>query len=1246
MAVGQQVPVVERLCRAVEAGIAFDGKKMLAKGEAVHADDLRRLILGLPVGTRKPCALTPVGVEIVNARINGRLLLDKVALPDGGPAPPIELRKCFLEGGFSGTHGRFSRLCFTGSRFSGEPLDEGGRPVPTIDLSGAVIGRDLDMDDVGPKGAKPDAELNPNEGPYLWIRLTGARIGGHVALSRSFLRAPVEPPGRCMSDLPIDALSLSVAEVGGDVWFLHSTSDGTVSGRGLGLKGDIWMSGTRLRRPGGRGCLFLQAARIGGSLMLDGRDEHVDDNASFRPFVARGTINLVGAQVAGFVIIADVDILPGEPHPVTGDCVSLCMSGARIGISVEIGKRRLEMSRLGGRLVFDRVEIKGNLSLEHVRLGVPDPGPADRPTIDADGLVARAVTMKSVSPLSRGDSPHQWFAPKQQWLSISLKDATLGTLEVKASRFTGPFNAAPIRCTDDVYLHGRIGGEVDLAGAEIGGSLDIAGLRMDPTSRYFSVKGGTIGHALRLARPSKPGARSPSLRRARRTKLCSLPDTTLIETLWEYQDEDWRTRFHQSAFLERGGMYYLLDRRADVLGDFVRRHGHTVKDTKSAKEYFRIYCDYGPSEMACRWLVPGPHRLPPFAVAHEQQSTSGGRLAWPGDQIDDACLAAPLGGKAALQSLAASDFTLECEEAPASRQGRTFEITARLICGDLLARGRLRLSVGGRRLLHIRSMSGPERAVRLAQLPIADGQHLEHPPIAGSTDQWVTQPALEASSEIDVEQEEGLEERLSPYLSSGFSMQNRIDLSNLTCTTLEDRAGRLWGTRAKITMNHFTYRQAQWGPRTSESKRSHLLLRDRLLAFQAEWLWPFRKGFWADRLRERQDFWEPWQVRRNWIYQQYCEPPEEELAKPKRVTICRHRIEEEDYRPQPFEQAIRVARAEGREDFAINFEMLKQRIEWRLFNKWVRWWLGFLGIGLGALWLLGNYRDESGAFGLMQWLTILVLALTLALMIGASSIHSIIRKIMPWLPHFGSRLLTWVVFFIPPGVLFLAAGWWSHPFPFLVALLIFIVVRWLSYIAYLVMRFGFGYMRRPVRAVGTLIVAFLIGWLGVGAANDRGMLVINAEPVADLVQGDGSDGLIRIKNDPTVHGVHIVPCGPTISEPLYALDVLIPLIDLREESRCEVRRVADELPGSQAATAGAAAPQRPRPGPGDEPKPLTAMGFAELWDSLDEMTLENFRFWWLMKALYAIAGWFIVSLAILTFAQANRTHAEPPTERK
>ena len=82
---------------------------------------------------------------------------------------------------------------------------------------------------------------------------------------------------------------------------------------------------------------------------------------------------------------------------------------------------------------------------------------------------------------------------------------------------------------------------------------------------------------------------------------------------------------------------------------------------------------------------------------------------------------------------------------------------------------------------------------------------------------------------------------------------------------------------------------------------------------------------------------------------------------------------------------------------------------------------------------------------------------------------------------------------------------------------------------------------------------------------------------------------------------------------------VIPLIDLREENRCEVRRSAE--------------PGREWPRPSD-------MKLAELVDAIPAMTVDYHRFWWLMKAIYAIAGWFIVSLALLTFTQVNRTSGE------
>lgn len=1221
---------VADLCDAVAAGTPFDAvKKGGGKGE-IAAEVIRRLVLSLPLDDEEgPRPVTPAGIKICRAKIVGRVELEKVILQSGSPVPPIEFHDCILDGGFSGAHGHFSGLSFRSSRF----VDWKDRLAPSVDLTDAAIHGELDMSETGPEATGSADDGSRHDQNHFWVRATGARIDGNVRLSFSTLRAPEDQSGRRMSEPAIDALSLSIAEVSGDILLVHASSKGRISGRGMRVTGDVWLSGARISNPGGL-ALFLQGARIGGMLMLDGRHERMDSTGIFRPFASQGWLNLNGIEVGGSVILANVEIEPGK-----GLCLGL--EEARIGGSVNIVASRDIPSTIGGQVRLANLEVKTELKIENVCLGLAEDAPHETYTIDARSLSAETLTIRRVRPLA-GAGIDTWLDPQLRPLSIDLSESSVGTLHIEASRFTGRFTAAPLRCAGDACINGRIGGEVDLGGAEIGGSLDISGLRMDPSARFLSLKDGAIGHALRLARPRKPGNRPPSLLRARRTQLRCLADTTLVETLWKYETDERGTLYRQSAFLERKGTYHLLDRRADVLGDFVRRYGHRLTDVEAAKEYFRLRCAYGPSERRFRWLVAAPDQLPPFAASHADQDPMTDRAHLDSARAVGAALVAPAAGSQALEALDSIDFTVECEEVHLAPSARRFDIRARLVCGDILARGRFQLFAAGRKTIELRSRSKPERAVRLAGLPVADGQHLEHPRSARSADQWVTPPALEVCKELDRQESDRLEGRLGPHLSSGFSMQGQIDLDNLSCTTLDDRAGYLWGPRAQIAMNHFVYRQAHGYPRQHVRKPSHRLLLDWLLAKLAEWLWPFRTGRMADWLRDRDDYWEPWQIRRNWIYQQFSGPPRKGARAAAPVAICRRQIDEQEYRPQPFEQAIRVARAEGREDFAVHFEMLKQRIEWRLFNRRVRWWLGFLGIGLAASWLLVSRRGEEGTlFSPIQWATIATLVATLALMIGASSIHTLLRWLMPWMPRQVRGFLTWMVFFIPAGLLWLFSDWWSFPYHFLIGFLIFVTIRWMSVFAHFVMRFGFGYLRRPVRAISTLIAAFLIGWWGVYLANARHMLVINAEPVAGLVRGHGSDGLMGSESDPSgAQFVHNVPCGPTISAPLYALDVLIPLVDLREESRCEVRRVRLESPQDE--REGRTTPPQVEYLPPDP----TRMGFSELLGSIPEMTVGNFRFWWGLKALYAILGWFIVSLSILTFAQANRTHAEAPTEKR
>ncbi len=446
-------------------------------------------------------------------------------------------------------------------------------------------------------------------------------------------------------------------------------------------------------------------------------------------------------------------------------------------------------------------------------------------------------------------------------------------------------------------------------------------------------------------------------------------------------------------------------------------------------------------------------------------------------------------------------------------------------------------------------------------------------------------------------------------LRSDFHVDGTVDLRGLTCDTLDDGAGRLWGGSGRIRMNHFVYRQAMsaWAapePEKSTPKRFVNWLRKRVLAP----IWPFgRAGISADEL-------EPWEVRRDWIYRQFKSALK--LPRPSRYMI-RH---DHEFRPQPFEQAIRVARAEGSEDFATNFEILKARIQWGLFNRRSRWWLATIAVAASAGWLAINDHSPYPA-------AVAALA-TIGMMPLVSEIWRLLGDGLPWWMR---RVLREVLFYVPAFLLYWLGGWDTRPLHFAVAFLIFLGIRYISVVSHLLVRVGFGYLRRPVNAIASLILAFVLGWWGVHVANRNHMLVVDAEPVASVAAPVGPKLAPRVlMGSLPVAGprdfVHDVSCIPILSEPLYALDVLIPLIDLREESRCEVRRVSEH---------------GHRPPASGEIRDL-----SQLAGSVRRLTLENHRFWALLKAFYAVLGWFIVSLSILTFAQANKTHAEPPTEHK
>lgn len=152
----------------------------------------------------------------------------------------------------------------------------------------------------------------------------------------------------------------------------------------------------------------------------------------------------------------------------------------------------------------------------------------------------------------------------------------------------------------------------------------------------------------------------------------------------------------------------------------------------------------------------------------------------------------------------------------------------------------------------------------------------------------------------------------------------------------------------------------------------------------------------------------------------------------------------------------------------------------------------------------------------------------------------------------------------------------------------------------------FGYGLDPTRAIATLIMSFIIGWGFFTFANTRGMMVVDQQAVAGSVKGAKPGAATGAKLGATIAEADTaseIPCGDAIRPSLYALDVFIPLIDLRQESKCEM---------GKSSTA---------------PKLFEGFDISPGYVLFSEKEIYCY-----LKAIYALSGWLIISLSILTLS--------------
>ncbi|MEQ1714430.1 MAG: hypothetical protein ABL907_00365, partial [Hyphomicrobium sp.] len=149
-------------------------------------------------------------------------------------------------------------------------------------------------------------------------------------------------------------------------------------------------------------------------------------------------------------------------------------------------------------------------------------------------------------------------------------------------------------------------------------------------------------------------------------------------------------------------------------------------------------------------------------------------------------------------------------------------------------------------------------------------------------------------------------------------------------------------------------------------------------------------------------------------------------------------------------------------------------------------------------------------------------------------------------------------------------AWWKQPFVWVFA------------------EQAFGYGLSVTRATVMSLLFGVIGWAGASAMLERGILVDSRDPQA-------------------------VKVCTTVDPVVYAVDVAIPVLDLKEESICQPGRRTD-----------AAAPA-----------PLL-IPFAVL----GAFSIDEIAFWRWAKALYAILGAIVIGFTILTYSGVFKPKAD------
>ncbi|WP_166258721.1 hypothetical protein [Marinobacter salicampi] len=424
----------------------------------------------------------------------------------------------------------------------------------------------------------------------------------------------------------------------------------------------------------------------------------------------------------------------------------------------------------------------------------------------------------------------------------------------------------------------------------------------------------------------------------------------------------------------------------------------------------------------------------------------------------------------------------------------------------------------------------------------------------------------------------------------GWSRKAYVDLSGSKCRVLADVSGRGWGDSIYFKTDRFEFETvARKEFSHADNQREHSpgeILR--LILNEFKWRRPQNSARIDYTNKPNMSYYEQ---RLLWL-SRYRMNDQSALETPDTTVRAMTDSHEDDinrwFEPGTFRSFARVYRQRSLDQGAVYLDESLMRLKSWHFR-----------------WHLRHLQPKTGAFTKRLLAALAILIFVLA---------SYLAGMVDWmwsLSAFPILLITWCSPLTKIAMLVLSAflSCWDTLF------------RW-----------GFRYGLSLIRPLVIILILIVIGWWSVNYLDNRGFMIVESLFVSNHLAPDRKTSIFAIEQGLS-EPVASVRCGSNIDHGLYALDKLIPLIEIDQDKRCLIRPF--DANRDIAYSALVADPWYR----GSAPDCASGNLPCNLLYPFEVM-ISHPTTWRTLQAFYVILGWVVISATLLTFSGVLRKQAE------